>query len=117
MGGVITDDGRSEEEPDSNSDEEPDEEEESLEVSSGYISASESLGYSLALPELPLSELLAARSLVLKLRRWALWESMDAVLCSEIEELEAEGVDEEVGLEGAEGAEGLLWHVEELAVD
>lgn len=116
-GGVTTDDGRSEDEPDSDSDEESGEEEESLEVSSGYSSASEELGYSLVLPEFSELEVLAARSLVLKLRRWASWASIDAVSCDESEELDTEGVEEESGLEGSDGAKGLLWDAEELAVD
>jgi len=92
-------------------------------VSSGYISGSDSLGYSLVLPELSVSELLAEGELRLELvrvvwclflrwRRWASWEFVDAVPCSEFEELDTE----ETGLEGSEGAEGLLWDVEEFAV-
>lgn len=64
-------------ESDSDSDEEEgkeeelDKEESSLEVSSGYISGSEPLGYSLVLPELSVSELLAEGELMLELVRVA----------------------------------------------
>ena len=52
-------------------DEEPDEEDLSLEVASGYISGSESLGYSLVLPEFSESELLAEMELTLEFVRVA----------------------------------------------
>jgi len=88
------------------------------------MSGSESLGYSLVLAELSVSELLAkvelmlelegmVRSLFLRWRRWPSLEFMDAVSLSEFEELDEEDADGELGLEGSEG---LLWAIEEFSV-